>query len=286
MPISQDITPQPFVVPLWPGGAPGSESWTQAETISTMSRGLKVIRNVVQPSLTAYLPDPQLAAGTAVIVCPGGAFHFLAYEHEGTEVAAWLNSRGIAAFMLKYRLIPTADNFEAEVERRLSHPEEMAGPLRMVAPLILADGQQAVRLVRQRAAEWRIRPDRIGIMGFSAGGGVTMAVALHYDAASRPDFAAPIYPAHFGDIPVPADAPPLFLAHAADDPLVPAAISVAIYSAWSSAGKSAELHIYSHGGHGFGMNRLGLPVDGWIERFVEWLQAQGLLVNGYNERRG
>ncbi|MCX7669542.1 MAG: alpha/beta hydrolase [Anaerolineae bacterium] len=268
-------TTQSFVIPLWPGAAPGSEDWTQQEQVSVMPEaGLKVIRNVSRPTLTAFLPDPQLANGTAVIVCPGGAFHFLAYEHEGIQVAAWLNARGIAAFMLKYRLIRTSDNFVAEVQERLADRAKMAGPLNALRPLILADAQQAVRLVRQRAAEWGIRPDRIGVMGFSAGGGVTMAVALHHDASCRPDFVAPIYPAHFGEVPVPEDAPPIFLAHASDDALIPPAISIAIYTAWQAAGKPAELHIYSRGGHGFGMNKLGLPVDGWIERFGEWLGAQ------------
>jgi acetyl esterase/lipase len=133
--------------------------------------GLKVIRNVSQPTLTAFLPDPTLANGTAVIICPGGAFHFLAYEHEGTQVAAWLNAHGIAAFMLKYRLIRTGEDFMAEVQERLADRAKMAGPMSALAPLILADGQQAVRLVRQRAAEWGIRPDRIGMMGFSAAAG-------------------------------------------------------------------------------------------------------------------
>ena len=274
---STQPTSPSFVIPLWPNGAPGSEGWTQVETLSTMRSGLQVIRNVTQPTLTAYLPDPQRVTGTAVIVCPGGAFHFLAYEHEGTEVAAWLNRRGIAAFMLKYRLIRTSDDFEAEVERRLNHREKLAEHLQPLAPLILADGQQAVRLVRQRAAEWGIAADRIGIMGFSAGGGMAMAVALNYDATCRPDFVAPIYAGHSGDILVPDDAPPLFLAHASDDPLIPPAVSIAIYTAWQAAGKAAELHIYSRGSHGFGMNHQGLPVDGWIERFAEWLQAQGLL---------
>ncbi len=265
-------TSQPMVIPLWPGAAPGSEDWTHQEEISVMPQvGLKVIRNVSRPTLTAFLPEPKLANGTAVIVCPGGAFHFLAYEHEGIQVAAWLNAHGIAAFMLKYRLIRTGDNFAAEVQERLADRAKMAGPMQALAPLILADAQQAVRLVRQRAAEWGVRPDHIGVMGFSAGGGVTMAVTLHHDASSRPDFAAPIYPAHFGEIKVPDDAPPLFLAHASDDPLIPPAISIGIYTAWQAAGKPAELHIYEKGGHGFGMNRLGLPVDGWIERFGEWL---------------
>jgi len=264
---------EPQVIPLWPGGAPGSESWTQKETLSAMQNGLKVIRNVSQPTLTAYFPNPQIATGTAVIVCPGGAFHFLAYEHEGTQVADWLNSRGIAAFMLKYRLIPTSGDFEAEVGRRLGNRDEMAEQMRTVGPLILADGQQTVRLVRQHAAAWGLRPDRIGIMGFSAGGAVTMEVTLDHDASSRPDFAAPIYAAHFGEISVPTDAPPVFLVHANDDPLIPPTISAAIYRAWQAAGKPVELHIYDRGGHGFGMNKQGLPVDGWIERFGEWLRA-------------
>ena len=128
---STDAGPQ--VIPLWPGGAPGSEDWTQQEQVSVMPQGgLKVIRNVSQPTLTAYLPNPQIATGTAVIVCPGGAFHFLAYEHEGTQVAAWLTAHGIAAFILKYRLIPTTDNFAAEVEERLSNRDKMAGPMRCV----------------------------------------------------------------------------------------------------------------------------------------------------------
>lgn len=272
---SLQTPPQPFVIPLWPAAAPGSEDWTQAETISTMQSGLRVIRNVSQPSLTAYLPDPAKANGTAVIVCPGGAFHFLAHEHEGTQVAAWLTAHGIAAFMLKYRLIRTSDDFEAVVWRRLSHREELAEQMQTHAPLIRADGQQAVRLVRQRAAEWGVRPDRIGIMGFSAGGSVTSAVALHYDAGSRPDFAAPIYGGHSGEGIAPDDAPPLFLVHADDDPLVPSAASLRLYNIWKAAGRPVELHIYQRGGHGFGMNKQGLPVDGWIERFGEWLGTQG-----------
>ena len=275
MTIADFANAEPQVIALWPGGAPGSEDWTQKETISAMQSGMKVIRNVTQPTLTAYLPDPAIATGTAMIVCPGGAFHFLAYEHEGIQVAAWLNSRGIAAFMLKYRLITTSDDFEAEVSQRLGNRGEMVEQERIMLPLVRADSQQAVRLVHQRAAEWGIATNRIGIMGFSAGGAVTMEVTLHHDASSRPDFAAPIYAAHFRDIPVPADAPPLFLVHASDDPLIPATISAAIYEAWNAVGKRVELHIYDRGGHGFGMNKQGLPVDSWIERFGGWLEAQG-----------
>ncbi len=270
-----DVRPQ--VIPLWPDAVPGSEDWNQTEQESAMPGGLRVIRNVTRPTLTAYFPDPAIANGTAVIVCPGGGFHFLSIGMEGTDVATWLTARGIAAFVLKYRLIRTEEDFATQVWVNLSDPNRMRALMYPLLPLILADGQQAVRLVRGRAAEWGIAADRIGIMGFSAGGAVTASVALQYVADCRPDFAAAIYAAHFADTPAPADAPPLFVLCADDDPLVPPAASLGLYSKWKTAGRPVELHIYQKGGHGFGMREQGLPIDAWIERFGEWLQVQGLL---------
>jgi acetyl esterase/lipase len=263
------ISPQ--VIPLWPAGAPGSEDWTWQEQETVIPPALKVVRNVVQPTLTAYLPDPALANGKAVIVAPGGAFHFLSIDMEGTDVARWLNTRGIAAFVLKYRLIHTGDEFPAVVWQTLSDQKKMDELMQRLAPLLVADGQQAIRLVRQRVNEWHIKPDCIGIMGFSAGGMVTVNAALHYDAASRPDFAAPIYSAGWGTCPIPPDAPPLFLLCADDDEMA-TTNSLRLYSEWKAAGHSAELHIYSKGAHGFGMTKQGLPSDSWIERFADWLQ--------------
>ena len=141
----------------------------------------------------------------------------------------------------------------------------------------IADGRQAVQVVRQHASEWRIAPDRIGIMGFSAGGIVTMGVVGQHDASSRPSFAAPIYGAGFADgEAIPADPMPLFILCAADDN-VAAVGSVATYSKWKAAGDAVELHIYAKGGHGFGMNKKDLPTDHWIERFYDWLGEMGLL---------
>jgi acetyl esterase/lipase len=272
------VATQPIVIPLWPGGVPGSEDWTQQEQTSILPPGgHPVVRNVTQPTLTAYLPDPTVANGTAVIVCPGGGFHFLSIGFEGTDVAEWLAARGIAAFVLKYRLIRTTDNFATEVWQNLGDRSRMAQLMRPLTPLILADGQQAVRLVRQRAVEWGVATDRIGIMGFSAGGAVTVNVVLQCDAGSRPDFAAAIYAAHALDIPAPADAPPIFVLCADDDALVPSAASLGLYNTWKAAARPVELHVYQKGGHGFGMRKQGLPTDAWIERFGEWLQAQGLL---------
>jgi len=267
---------QPKVIPLWAEGEIDTAGWDQPEEDTSLPDGLKVVRNVVRPTLTAFLPDPSIAAGTAVIVCPGGAYHFLAYDHEGIQVARWLNDRGIAAFMLKYRLVQTGDDFPQCVGEHLSDPQKMAALVEPVYPLVTADGCQAVRLVRARAAEWGISPERVGIMGFSAGGFVTLSTALHFDPSSRPDFAAPIYSAPPLDAPIPADAPPLFLLCAADDDMA-SGVSTRFYSAWRAAGRPVELHIYAKGGHGFGMKKLGLPSDAWIERFGEWLQAQGFL---------
>ena len=276
-----NIADQPQVIPLWHDGAPGSEGWTQQEqeSIAPPPIGIRVVRNVTQPTLTAFPPDRAVATGAAAIVCPGGAFHLLAIEHEGTEVARWLNARGVAAFVLRYRLIETPvgeDAFAQQMQQNMADRDGFNRRIRALWPLVVADGLQAVRLVRQRAAEWGLAPDRIGIMGFSAGGSVTAGAALEYDADSRPYFAAPIYSAPREGISVPADAPPLFIAVAHDDAFA-ASASVPLYSAWSAAGRSAELHIYAQGGHGFGMRKQGLPSDHWIDRFGDWLQAQGLL---------
>jgi acetyl esterase/lipase len=275
------IVDQAEVIPLWPGDPPGSEDWTQLEQeiFAPPPIRFRSVRNVTQPTLTAFLPHPSKATGTAVIICPGGGFHALAIDHEGRDVARWLNARGVAAFVLKYRLLATEvrdEDFERQFQENLSDRNKIREVTKQIGPLAIADGQQAVRIVRQRALEWGLAPNRIGIMGFSAGGRVTAGVALEHDAQSRPNFAAPIYGALWEDITVPADAPPLFMALANDDELA-VEPGLALYSAWRAAGHPVELHIYAQGGHGFGMRKQGLPADHWIDRFGEWLQIQGFL---------
>jgi acetyl esterase/lipase len=152
-------------------------------------------------------------------------------------------------------------------------PEEV----RKISALAVADGRQAIKVVREHAAEWGVKPGRVGIMGFSAGGMVTTGVATGYDAASRPNFAAPVYGPVYRSVKVPRDAPPLFICCATDDALVPPGDSISLYSSWNAAGKSAELHVYAKGNHGFGMSKQGLPCDTWIDRFGDWLGQQGFL---------
>jgi acetyl esterase/lipase len=260
---------EPKVIPLWPGAAPGSENWNYEEGVPQDAS--HPITNVTRPTLTAYFPDPSLATGTAVIICPGGGFRELWVSHEGTDLARWLNSIGVAAFILKYRVMRTGDS-------DANNSAIMAERRKIVVPLAIADGQQAVRLVRAHASEWGVSKDRIGILGFSAGGYVAAAVALHHDADSRPNFAAPIYPGTPDDVTAPADAPPLFLVHADDDKIVPPLDhSIRLYAAWKKLGIPAELHIYSAGGHGFGTRKISLPAGTWTDRFRDWLDVQGLL---------
>ncbi|MGA2722055.1 MAG: alpha/beta hydrolase [Bryobacteraceae bacterium] len=262
----------PKEIPLYPGAAPGSENATYAEqeTIGPQDH-IRRISNITHPVLLEYLPESAKVTGTVWIVCPGGGFRYLAIDYEGTDVARWLNANGVAALVLKYRVARTGDDGEKD-------PATAQDRRKTAMAFGLADGQQAVRMVRSHAAEWGIVPDRIGIIGFSAGGYVAAAVALHHDAASRPNFAAPIYPAVPADITVPADAPPLFLAQADDDAsLSTVDNTVRLYTAWKKANIPAEMHIYLKAGHGFGMKKLGLPTDTWIDRFHDWLGLEGLL---------
>lgn len=274
------------VIPVWPGAAPGSEDWTQKEVEFRDSAQRLMVRNVVRPTLTPFLPESGKATGSAVIVCPGGGFRFHSWENEGLAVARWLRDRGVAAFVLKYRLRDTGateEEFQKSlIPLRAGRPPAGTPPpppdpeQQRIVALAVADGRQALKVVRERAAEWGLVPDRIGILGFSAGAAVTMGAVLQSDSGTRPAFAAPIYGGGTGGAPVPSDAPPLFILAASDDP-GPAAGSTRLYSEWQAVGREAELHLYAKGGHGFGMRKQNLPIDGWIDRFGEWLAAQGLL---------
>ncbi|MDO7848619.1 alpha/beta hydrolase [Hymenobacter sp. M29] len=265
------------VIPLYQGKAPGSESSTWPEKETSQS-GARFVYNVTTPTLTAYLPAPGTATGTAVVVCPGGGFHLLDIDNEGTNVAKWLQARGVAAFVLKYRLVHiTGPDPAQQMMPLLKDWNQFNAVVAPVVAMDIADGKRAIEYVRSHARELGVQPNRVGLMGFSAGGTVTAGVGYGYSAANRPDFLASQYAylAVLPKQPVPADAPPLFVAAASDDDLGLAPQSVQLYSGWQAAGKPAELHVYAKGGHGFGTKTQHLPVDSWLDRFGAWLAQQG-----------
>jgi acetyl esterase/lipase len=267
----------PKTVNLWPGAAPGSEQWKRPET-TLGSAGNRRIMNVSVPTLTVYLPDPSTATGTAVIIAPGGGFVWLSIDSEGHDVAKWLVARGIAAFVLKYRLFQVEGQDPAQVAQAAN---AALGALTRNRSLVdeygkygIADGIQAVKVVRAHAAEWGVSPEQVVFTGFSAGAVLTSAVVLQSEA--RPNYAAPIYGGPFNEAPpIPQGLPPIFLAVAQDDagagPLV-----TRFYDALKAAGYKPELHVFSSGGHGFGMRKQGKSSDHWIDEFYYWLEAQGL----------
>ncbi len=272
---------QEQVIRLYPGKAPGSESWTWQEgRKDTNVFNTPVVYNVVDPTLTVVPAKSSYNTGTAVIIAPGGAFHTLSINSEGFDVARWLSAKGITCFVLKYRVVRSlTDEPAKEVMEKMGNSEKFGADVAPVFPLAITDGLEAVAYVRNNASKYNIDPNRIGFMGFSAGGTVTMAVTQNSNASNRPDFIAPIY-AYVGEMiggKIPTEKIPAFIVAASDDQLGLASHSVGIYNNWMAAGQDAELHMYSKGGHGFGLRTQEIPTDTWIERFADWLGARGLL---------
>lgn len=272
---------EPITLKLWPKGAPEPAGFTsEPEKVIPPKdeKDVKRVTNVTEPTLTVY--KPEKANGTAVIVCPGGGYHILAIEHEGTQVCEYLNTLGVTAVLLKYR-VPARSK-----ETPSKEP--------------LQDAQRAIGLVRHHATEWGIKPDRVGILGFSAGGHLTVMTTLHpndrtYPADpaldvddATPSFSIPVYPAYLvskedtftllPDVKVTDKSPPMCLVHAGDDKGVTSSSgSAMLYLEYKKLGLPAELHIYSKGGHGFGMRKTGLPVADWLVRVGEWMRSMGYL---------
>ncbi|GAA3928185.1 alpha/beta hydrolase [Hymenobacter algoricola] len=282
------------VVSLYSGTIPNSIASDLKETSLTLPGGGVRVSSVVQPTLQVFRPAKDKANGTAVIICPGGGYVRLSMDNEGSDVARRLTEMGITAFVLKYRL-----------------PNDQSQPDKATAPLL--DAQQALRLVRQRAAEYGVSPARIGLLGFSAGGHLASTAGTHFskpageatdNTSVRPDFLVLLYPvisftdslAHagsrkslLGDAPTPdqirlysneqqvtPQTPPTFLVHAADDKTVPVRNSIRFYEACLSQGVPAEMHLYPQGGHGFGLTNKTTK-DQWIDRLQNWLDANGWL---------
>ena len=282
------------VVELWPDGPPepsacGPGPEQTFRNAVPDGRQTTMLRNVVTPTLTVC--RPAKANGVGVIVAPGGGWRILAWEHEGTDLCAWLTERGYTAFLLKYRLMGTAPD-PAEFARQSEETSKLlaarfaSGELprslddvvkdpRMTAAQGAAndDGRRALALVRERAAEWGVTPARVGMIGFSAGAFLTADVAMNPGGPPLA-FAAPIYGGTTGGRPVPKDAPPLFSTVTEDDRLLLRSVQH-LYLDWSKAALPAEFHVFARGGHGFGMAKQGLPVDGWVDLFGQWLVDRG-----------
>ncbi len=268
------------VIPVYPGTAPGGtqENYPEKQYFSKIWN-TEVVTNVTKPTLTVFKPSGGPGSGSAVVICPGGGFMALSINSEGVDVAKWLAARGMTALVLKYRLAHTGEDATQEFTDLYKDRQKFGETVGKIIPLSIADGLAAVTYVRKHSSELGVSPDRVGIVGFSAGGTVAAGVGLRYSPEGRPAFVAPIYAAASGfkDAPVPGDAPPIFLAAATDDQLGLAPDSIGLYTLWTGAHKSAELHMYAKGGHGFGMRKQGLPTDHWIDRFGEWLEMQGWL---------
>ncbi len=244
----------PIILNLWPGDAPGSEGVSAAEVWKERGEGIvdRSVADVHKPTLTVYLPVKEKNTGAAVVIAPGGGYSHLAIDKEGHDVAKWLISIGVTGLVLKYRLPRTkGHNYTTDTA--------------------LMDAQQAIRITREKASEWNIDPKRVGIMGFSAGGNLTILAGTNFDSDTRPDFLVPIYPAAPKEMNITKDTPPAFLVQADDDFLKPNEHSVRIYLALRQAGVPAELHVYAQGGHGFGIRNRRIPASSWTARFEDWL---------------
>ena len=280
-----------LVVEIWPGKVPdesgdiGAERFRMSPALDRkqveVTEPTRMITDVTKPTLTIYRPAKEKDTGTAMLICPGGGYWNLYWQLEGEEVATWLNSIGVTGIILKYRVPRRPDEPKDEPARRP-----------------LADAQRAVSLVRSRAGEWGIHPERIGIVGFSAGGHLAIATATTFDkrtyepvdavdkVSCRPDFAIPVYSGYLKaqdkdelapGLRVPSGTPPVFLAHGGDDIISPPEHSVLMYLALKRAGVPAELHIYAGAAHDFGVRKSDRPCSTWTESCADWLRHLGFL---------
>jgi acetyl esterase/lipase len=287
---------QTVTLKLWPDGIPGSISDPSYVENITITDG-KTIRceKVITPDLTVFLPAPEKANGAAVMICPGGGYGALAFDHEGNAIAKWLNDNGIAGIILKYRL-----------------PSDQIMKDKTVGPL--QDAQEAMRVIRRHSSEWKIDPKRIGVIGFSAGGHLASTISTHYaekvydvrdNTSARPDFSLLIYPVvsmdtlvtHMGsrnnllglkpgndlvkrfsnELQITADTPPAFLVHSSDDNAVPVMNSIGYYKGLQKNKIPAELHIFQKGGHGYGLGTGKGTESSWPDLCIKWLKAMGLI---------
>jgi acetyl esterase/lipase len=296
--VSADDAVADEVVRLWPDGAPTPIEEPLDEAAYDAGPGLavgsKVLRNISDPTLSVFAPPEGTGNGVGVVVAPGGGWMVLMWEHEGVDVARWLTANGYTAFVLKYRVEPsrvdqaTFESIMAMADDLIAAPRSTSERPRAMSDVVshegyvraragaLEDGRRAIEIARELAPRYSVRPDAIGMMGFSAGAFLTVDVAL--DPLSDPlAFIAPIYGGETLGARVPIDAPPMFAAVAHDDIL--RRIVEGVYLDWSAADRTAELHLFARGQHGFGVVRQGAPSDHWTDLFLAWLEDLGIIAS-------
>jgi len=287
---------QTLTIKLWPDGIPGSKTdASYIEKITTTDGRITRCEKVVTPDLTVFLPAPEKANGAAVLICPGGGYGALAFDHEGNAIAKWLNDNGIAGIILKYRL-----------------PSDQIMIDKAIGPL--QDAQEAMRVIRRNAVSWKINPNKVGVIGFSAGGHLASTLSTHFaekvydvkdNTSARPDFSLLIYPVisfdttitHMGsrnnliglkpgeeqvkrfsnELQITAETPPAFLVHSSDDNAVPVMNSIGYYKGLQKNKIPVELHIFQKGGHGYGLSPNGGTESSWPGLCIKWLKAMGLI---------
>lgn len=286
---------QTVILKLWPDVIPGSKKDpSYVENITTTEGRITQCEKVVTPDLTVYLPAPEKANGAAVLICPGGGYGMLAFDHEGNAIAKWLNDNGMAGIILKYRL-----------------PSDQIMVNKSIGPL--QDAQEAMRVIRRHAAELKINPGKIGVIGFSAGGHLASTLSTHYtekvyevkdNTSARPDFSLLIYPVvsfdsavthmgsrnnliginpdeatvkHFSnELQITSDTPPAFLVHSADDPAVPVMNSIVYFKGLQKNKIPVEMHIFQKGGHGYGLAPNGGTQSSWPDLCIRWMKQMGI----------
>jgi acetyl esterase/lipase len=291
-----NINAQTLTLKLWPDGIPGSKTDpSYVEKITVTDGRITRCEKVVTPDLTVFLPAPEKATGAAVLICPGGGYGVLAFDHEGNAIAKWLNDNGLAGIILKYRL-----------------PSDQIMIDKSIGPL--QDAQEAMRVIRRNAAGWKIDPKKVGVIGFSAGGHLASTISTHYaekvydvkdNISARPDFSLLIYPVvsmdttitHRGtrnnliginpteknvlrfsnEKQITSDTPPAFLVHSSDDNAVPVMNSIGYYRGLQKNKIPTELHIFQKGGHGYGLSPKGGTESSWPGLCIKWLEAMGLI---------
>jgi dienelactone hydrolase len=286
------------VIELYKGQIPGNEGVTGQERISyTQSGEIASISGVTVPAITVYLPDPNKATGTAVILCPGGGLRMLSWQNDVINMARWLNERGIAAIGLKYRLqtsnaTPGAGGSAAEAAKNNplaamnlkitdfdkitnanANPNNSKESLKAIDNSI-SDAVKAIRMVRENASDWKINPNKVGFLGFSAGGGVSLGATIRAEEGTMPNFICTAYGPSLIDVKVPKNAPKLFICTRANHPNVAAGL-LSLFLVWEKAGASAELYIYDDGRSGFGPSDTGTTSGTWRESFYRWLTSNG-----------